>query len=166
MTSNIGSDIIKNSSSLGFKKASGEQSYESIREQLLEAVEKHFRPEFVNRVNDIAVFRDLTKEDLRKIVAIELDNIRSRLKNYNITLDVTQEVSDFLIDKSHKPNYGARPLHRSIENLIEDPLSENILKGKFKDGNAIEVTLQDGELRFEEVIVKEELVTSSSDSNS
>ena len=164
MTSNIGSDIIKNSSSLGFKKASGDQSYDSIREQLLEAVEKHFRPEFVNRVNDIAVFRDLTKEDLRKIVAIELDSIRSRLKNYNITLDVTQEVSDFLIDKSHKPNYGARPLHRSIENLIEDPLSEAILRGRFKDGNAIEVKLQNGELLFEEVIAKEELVTSGSDS--
>ena len=164
MTSNIGSDIIKNTSSLGFKKASGEQSYDSIREQLLEAVEKHFRPEFVNRVNDIAVFRDLTKEDLRKIVEIELESIRSRLTNYNITLTVTQEASDFLIDKSHKPNYGARPLHRAIENLIEDPLSENILKGKFKDGNAIEVKLGDGELIFEEVTVKEELVTSGSDS--
>jgi len=164
MTSNIGSDIIKNSSSLGFKKSSGEQSYESIREQLLEAVEKHFRPEFVNRVNDIAVFKDLTKEDLRKIVDIELDSIRSRLTNYNITLTVTQEASDFLIDKSYKPNYGARPLHRAIENLIEDPLSENILKGKFKDGNTIEVTLGEGELIFEEVMVKEELVTSGSDS--
>jgi len=164
MTSNIGSDIIKNTSSLGFKKASGEQSYDSIREQLLEAVEKHFRPEFVNRVNDIAVFRDLTKEDLRKIVEIELESIRSRLTNYNITLTVTQEASDFLIDKSHKPNYGARPLHRAIENLIEDPLSENILKGRFKDGNAIEVKLGDGELIFEEVTVKEELVTSGSDS--
>ena len=164
MTSNIGSDIIKNTSSLGFKKASGEQSYESIREQLLEAVEKHFRPEFVNRVNDIAVFRDLTKDDLRKIVEIELESIRSRLTNYNITLTVTREASDFLIDKSHKPNYGARPLHRAIENLIEDPLSENILKGRFKDGDAIEVTLQEGKLLFEEVIVKEELVTSGSDS--
>jgi len=164
MTSNIGSDIIKNSSSLGFKKASGEQSYESIREQLLEAVEKHFRPEFVNRVNDIAVFRDLTKDDLRKIVEIEMKSIRSRLENYNITLTVTQEVTDFLIEKSHKPNYGARPLHRSIENLIEDPLSEDILKGKFKDGNAIEAKLRDGELIFEEVTVKEELVTSGSDS--
>jgi ATP-dependent Clp protease ATP-binding subunit ClpC len=164
MTSNIGSDIIKNSSSLGFKKSSGEQSYESIREQLLEAVEKHFRPEFINRVNDIAVFRDLTKDDLRKIVAIELESIRSRLNNYNITLAITQEASDFLIDKSHKPNYGARPLHRSIENLIEDPLSENILNGRFKDGDSIEVKLGDGKLLFEEVTVKEELVTSGSDS--
>ena len=163
MTSNIGSDIIKNAS-LGFKKTSGEQSYESIREQLLQAVEKHFRPEFINRVNDIAVFRDLTKDDLRKIVDIELESIRLRLGNYNIALTITQEASDFLIDKSHKPNYGARPLHRSIENLIEDPLSENILKGRFKDGDTIEVTLREGKLLFEEVTVKKELVTSGSDS--
>ena len=110
------------------------------------------------------MFRDLTKDDLRKVVEIELESIRSRLKNYNITLTVPQEVADFLIEKSYKPNYGARPLHRSIENLIEDPLSENILRGRFKDGNAIGVKLRDGELIFEEVTVKEELVTSSSDS--
>ena len=163
MTSNIGGDIIKNTNSLGFKKTSGEQSYESIREQLLEAVEKHFRPEFINRINDIAVFRDLTKDDLRNIVEIELESIRLRLDNYNITLAITKEALDFIIEKSHKPNYGARPLHRSIENLIEDPLSEEILKGRFKDDSSIKVKLREGNLIFEEVEVKEELVTSNSE---
>ncbi len=164
MTSNIGGDIIKNTSALGFKKTSGAQTYENIREQLLQAVEKHFRPEFINRINDIAVFRDLTKDDLREIVEIELESIRSRLGNYNISLAITKEAMDFLIDKSYKPNYGARPLHRTIENLIEDPLSEEILRGRFKDKDSIKVKLREGKLIFEEITVKEELVTSNSNS--
>jgi len=162
MTSNIGGDIIRNMASLGFKKASGEQSYESMREQLIQAVEKHFRPEFINRINDIAVFKNLTKEDLRQIVEIELEGIRSRLGNYNITLSITKEAMDFIIDKSYKPHYGARPLHRTIERLIEDPLSEDILKGKFKDKNSIKVKLREGKLVFEEAVVKGELIPAHS----
>ncbi len=162
MTSNIGGDIIRNMASLGFKKTSGEQSYESMREQLTQAVEKHFRPEFLNRINDIAVFKNLTKEDLKKIIEIELENIRSRLGNYNVTLSITKEAMDFLIDKSYKPHFGARPLHRTIERLIEDPLSEEILKGKFKDKNSIKVKLREGKLVFEEVTVKGDLVTTNS----
>ena len=163
MTSNIGGDIIRNMASLGFKKTSEEQSYESMREQLIQAVEKHFRPEFINRINDIAVFKNLTKEDLGQIIEIELEGIRSRLGNYNITLSITKEAIDFIIDKSYKPHYGARPLHRTIERLIEDPLSEDILRGKFKDKNSIKVKLREGKLVFEEVAIKEELVTTHSD---
>jgi ATP-dependent Clp protease ATP-binding subunit ClpC len=162
MTSNIGGDIIRNMSSLGFKKTSEEQSYESMREQLIQAVEKHFRPEFINRINDIAVFKNLTKEDLGQIVEIELEGIRSRLGNYNITLSITKEAMDFIIDKSYKPHYGARPLHRTIERLIEDPLSEDILKGKFKDKNSIKVKLREGKLVFEEAVVKGELIPAHS----
>ena len=163
MTSNIGGDIIRNLASLGFKKTSGELSYESMREQLTRAVEKHFRPEFLNRINDIAVFKNLTKDDLRKIIEIELESIRSRLDNYNVTLSITKEAMDFLIDKSYKPHFGARPLHRTIERLIEDPLSEEILKGKFKDKNSIKVKLREGKLVFEEVAVKGEFVATHSD---
>ncbi|MDR4497047.1 MAG: ATP-dependent Clp protease ATP-binding subunit [Candidatus Scalindua sp.] len=159
MTSNIGGEIIKNMASLGFKKTTDKQSYESIREQLSQAVEKHFRPEFINRVNEIVVFRDLEKEDLRKIVEIELKGIRSRLDKYSITLSITKEAIDFLIDKSHKPHFGARPLHRSIESLIENPLSEEILKNKFKSDDAIKIKLREGKLVFEEVTVKDELVS-------
>jgi ATP-dependent Clp protease ATP-binding subunit ClpC len=163
MTSNIGGDIIRNLSSLGFKKTSEELSYESMREQLTRAVEKHFRPEFLNRINDIAVFKNLTKDDLKKIIEIELESMRSRLGNYNVTLSITKEAMDFLIDKSYKPHFGARPLHRSIERLIEDPLSEEILKGKFKDKNSIKVKLREGKLVFEEVAVKGEFVATHSD---
>ncbi len=163
MTSNIGGDILRNMSSLGFKKTSGEQSYESMREQLTRAVEKHFRPEFLNRINDIAVFKNLSKDDLKKIIEIELESIRSRLDNYNVTLSITKEAMDFLIDKSYKPLFGARPLHRTIERLIEDPLSEEILKGKFKEKNSIKVKLREGKLVFEEVAVKGEFVATHSD---
>ncbi len=163
MTSNIGGDIVRNMSSLGFKKDSGELSYESMREQLTRAVEKHFRPEFLNRINDIAVFKNLTKDDLKKIIEIELESMRSRLGNYNVTLSITKEAMDFLIDKSYKPHFGARPLHRTIERLIEDPLSEEILKGKFKDKNSIKVKLREGKLVFEEVAVKGDLVTTHLD---
>ena len=159
MTSNIGGEIIKNMASLGFKKTTEKQSYESIREQLSQAVEKHFRPEFINRLNEIVVFRDLEKEDLRKIVEIEMKGIRSRLDKYSITLSITKEAIDFLIDKSHKPHFGARPLHRSIESLIENPLSEEILKNKFKSDDTIKIKLREGKLVFEEVMVKDELVS-------
>ena len=163
MTSNIGGEILKNMSSLGFKKTSKEQSYESIREQLIQAVEKHFRPEFLNRINDIAVFKNLTREDLKNIIEIELESIRTRLDNYDITLSITKEAMDFLIDKSYKPHLGVRPIHRAIENLIEDPLSEEILKGKFKDKNTIKVKLREGKLVFEEAAAKGELVTAHSE---
>ena len=162
MTSNIGGDIIRNMASLGFKKTSEEQSFEAMREQLIQAVEKHFRPEFINRINDIAVFKNFTKEDLGQIIEIELEGIRSRLGNYNITLSITKEAMDFIIDKSYKPHYGARPLHRTIERLIEDPLSEDILKGKFKDKNSIKVKLREGKLVFEEAVVKGELIPAHS----
>ncbi len=159
MTSNIGGEIVKNIASLGFKKTTGKQSYEAAREQLLQAVEKHFRPEFVNRVNEIVVFRDLEKEDLKKIVEIELEGIRSRLNKYNITISIKQEVIDHIVDKSHKPHFGARPLHRSLESLVENPLSEEILKNKFKSNDSIEIVLQDGKLVFKDVTVKDELVS-------
>lgn len=163
MTSNIGGDIINNMSSLGFKKTSAEQSYESMKEQLLQAVEKHFRPEFINRINDIAVFKNLTKDDLRKIIEIELESIRLRLEHFKISITMTKEAMEFLIDKSYKPRFGARPLHRSIESLIEDPLSEDLLRGRFKDNDTIKVKLRDGKLVFDEVSVKRELVSTNSD---
>ena len=164
MTSNIGGEIIKDMSTMGFIKTSAEHTYEAIREQLTQAVEKHFRPEFINRVSSIAVFRNLSKEVLKKIVEIELENIRSRLVSYNISISLTKEAMDFLIDKSYKPNFGARPLQRTIENLIEDPLSEEIIKGKFKDKSSIKIKLRDGKLVLEEVVIKEELVVANPNS--
>ncbi|MEE9583872.1 MAG: ATP-dependent Clp protease ATP-binding subunit, partial [Candidatus Brocadiales bacterium] len=131
MTSNIGSDVIKNQSTLGFRKGGEEQSYESMKEQLMKVVEKHFRPEFLNRIDGVIVFRALNKEDLQEIIQIELNELGERLSNYNITISLSDEALDFIIQKGYNPLFGARPLRRAIENHIEDPLAEDLLQGRF-----------------------------------
>lgn len=151
MTSNIGADIIKNQASLGFKKASVEQTYETMKEQLKKEVEKHFRPEFLNRVDNIIVFKPLTRDDLKKIIDIELKSVKKRLENFNITVTLTDEVLEFLIEKGYDQNFGARPLRRAIENYLEDPLSEEILQGKFEGKKHVKARVSNGVLVFDEV---------------
>ncbi len=150
MTSNIGADIIKNQGVLGFQKKSGEVNYEKMKEQLTSEVEKHFRPEFINRLDDLIVFRSLGREDMIKIVEIELAHVIRRLKDKAIGLEVTSEVKGFLVEKGFDADYGARPLKREIERRIEDPLAEEILKGIFKGECHVVAELVDGKIRFRE----------------
>ena len=152
MTSNIGADVIKNQASLGFKKATDEHTYEMMKEQLKKEVDKHFRPEFLNRVDNIIVFKPLNKEDLKKIIEIELKSVKKRLENYNISITLTDEVLDFLIEKGYNQNFGARPLRRAIENYLEDPLSEEILQGRFEGKKHVKARVHDGKLVFDEVV--------------
>ncbi|HLG29679.1 MAG TPA: ATP-dependent Clp protease ATP-binding subunit, partial [Candidatus Brocadiales bacterium] len=152
MTSNIGSDVIKNQASLGFKKATDEHTYEIMKEQLKKEVDKHFRPEFINRVDNIIVFKPLNKEDLKKIIEIELKSVKKRLDNYNISITLTDEVLDFLIEKGYNQNFGARPLRRAIENYLEDPLSEEILQGRFEGKKHVKARVHEGKLVFDEVV--------------
>jgi ATP-dependent Clp protease ATP-binding subunit ClpC len=149
MTSNIGAEMIKGQTSLGFRQASEEFTYQSMKERLLREVERHFRPEFLNRVDDTIVFKPLTREDLQEIVEIEIGEVRSRLAAKDISLILTQEAKDFLIERGYNPDFGARPLRRAIANLVEDPLSEEILRGRFKGKKAIRIVLKDGHLAFE-----------------
>ena len=102
-------------------------------------MEKVFRPEFLNRVDDIIVFRGLTEKDLKQIVDMELAKVAKRLKEKGLTLDVTDEAKEFLIEKGTNTDYGARPLRRAIENLLEDPLSEDLLRGTFVGADTIMV---------------------------
>ncbi|MHC5033627.1 MAG: AAA family ATPase, partial [Planctomycetota bacterium] len=148
MTSNIGAEVIKNSAGLGFRKRSEEVDYETMKRQLMDEVEKHFRPEFLNRVDDTIVFRALNRDDLREIVMLELDKVRERLNTQDMQLVVRKDAVDALIDKGYRPEFGARPLRRAIERYLEDPLSEKILAGQFKAGRII-VDAVDGELTFE-----------------
>jgi ATP-dependent Clp protease ATP-binding subunit ClpC len=148
MTSNIGAEVIKNSAGLGFRKRSEEADYETMKRQLMDEVEKHFRPEFLNRVDDTIVFRALNRDDLRQIVMLELDKVRERLNTQDMQLVVRKDAVDALIDKGYHPEFGARPLRRAIERYLEDPLSERILAGQFKAGRII-VDAVDGELTFE-----------------
>ncbi len=148
MTSNIGARQIKNQTSLGFRISTDEVTYEKMKEQLLKEMEKHFRPEFINRLDDIIVFKPLNKGDIHKILDIELKNLKERMKNKFITLELTSEAKDFLVEKGFDPDFGARPLKRAIEKFLEDPISEDLLKGKFADSNCIMVSHKEDHLEF------------------
>jgi len=150
MTSNIGADLIKNQSGFGFSKKSPEANYEKMKDILQKEVEHHFRPEFLNRVDDTIVFKALTREDLQTIVGYELAKVFKRLTDHGFKLELTDQAKEFLIDKGYNPEFGARPLRRAIEHYIEDPLSESVLSGKFKGKNLIKIDVQDEEhLKFE-----------------
>jgi ATP-dependent Clp protease ATP-binding subunit ClpC len=150
MTSNIGADLIKNQSGFGFGKRTAEANYEKMKEMLQKEVERHFRPEFLNRLDDVIVFHALTKEDLTTIVEYELNKVFKRLIKQGYRLDVAAAAKEFLIEKGYSTEFGARPLRRAIERYIEDPLSENILRGQFKGKNVIKINVQDEDhLRFE-----------------
>ncbi len=157
MTSNIGADLIKNQAGFGFAKKSPEANYEKMKEMLHKEVEHHFRPEFLNRVDDMIVFRALTKEDLKTIVDYELTKVFKRLTEHGLKLELSDQAKEFLIEKGYSPEFGARPLRRAIEHYIEDPLSETMLRGEFKDKNLVKVTVQDEEhLKLEGIKVKTE----------
>ena len=145
MTSNIGADLIKNQSGFGFSKKTPESTYEKMKEVLQKEVERHFRPEFLNRVDDTIVFKALTRENLQTIVDYELAKVFKRLTEHGLKLELTEQAKEFLIDKGYNPEFGARPLRRAIEHYIEDPLSEAVLAGKFKGKSVIKVEVQDEE---------------------
>lgn len=145
MTSNIGADLIKNQSGFGFGKKTAEANYEKMKELLRKEVDRHFRPEFLNRVDDTIVFRPLSREDLQVIVDYELSKVFKRLIEHGLKLQLTDQAKEFLIDKGYNPEFGARPLRRAIEHYIEDPLSEAMLQGKFKGKNLIKIDVKDEE---------------------
>ena len=150
MTSNIGAELIKNQSGFGFGKKTPESNFEKMKDVLHKEVERHFRPEFINRVDDMIVFRPLSKEDLTTIVEYELAKVFKRLIEHGLHLELTPQAKEFLIDKGYNPEFGARPLRRAIEHYIEDPLSEAVLAGQFKGKNVIKIDVQDEEhLNFE-----------------
>ncbi len=150
MTSNIGADIIKNQGVLGFQKKSGEVTYEKMKEHLTGEVEKHFRPEFLNRLDDLIVFRSLGRDDMTRIVEIELGRVMQRLKGRKLDLVVTPEAKAYLVEKGYDPDFGARPLRRQIERSIEDPLAEEILRGRFKEACRVVAHVVDGKIDFRE----------------
>jgi len=148
MTSNVGAEMLRKQGSLGFMPSSEEVSYDDMKSRLLEELKKTFKPEFLNRIDDIIVFRSLTKENLREIVQIEIDNFIDRLKDKGIKLEITDDSFSLLIEKGFDPVYGARPLKRTIQRLLEDPLAEDIISRRFKEGSEIKVERQGEGLVF------------------
>ena len=159
MTSNIGASIIKNQTSLGFVKATDKANTERMKETLMAEVDKFFRPEFLNRLDEVIVFEPLNGEDMQAILEIQLRDLFVRVSQRNMQLELDDEARGYIIEKGSNLEYGARPLRRSIERMLEDPLSEEILKGAFEESTRIRVTVRDGDLHFEsEAIVDDEPV--------
>jgi ATP-dependent Clp protease ATP-binding subunit ClpC len=143
MTTNAGADAIKNESAFGFQKPDDDAGYDSMKGRVKEVIEKHFRPEFLNRVDDIIVFRHLTEKDLGDVVELELKKVRSRLAERSLKLLLTDEARAWLVKKGTQLDFGARPLRRAIENYVEDPLSEELLKGEFQGKDTITIEVKE-----------------------
>ncbi len=143
LTSNIGAELIKSGGGFGFKKPDREASYQRMKTTLMSEIERHFRPEFINRLDDVIVFRALQREDLVRIVEYELRKVRLRLESRGMTIELDEKARDFLIDKGYNPDFGARPLRRAIEHHVEDALSESILRGDFRSGHHIRISVDE-----------------------
>ncbi|HSL47171.1 MAG TPA: ATP-dependent Clp protease ATP-binding subunit [Anaerolineales bacterium] len=146
MTSNIGADMIKRQSSLGFALKRDEVteerlSYEDMRKKLSESLKRAFRPEFINRLDAVIIFRSLNKEDIQKIVSLELDKVAERLKEHNLVLTATPAALAAIADQGYDAEFGARPLRRVIQQRVEDPLSDRVLGGEFQNGDTVLVSL-------------------------
>ncbi|MBL7198358.1 MAG: ATP-dependent Clp protease ATP-binding subunit, partial [Candidatus Omnitrophica bacterium] len=148
MTSNVGAEILRKKGSLGFISQKEEMEYQEMKDKLMEEVKKTFRPEFLNRLDDIIVFRSLKKKDLSRIVDLEVEEVRKRLKEQNISVELSKESKEFITEKGFDPTFGARPLKRTIQRYLEDPLAEEIIAGRFKDGAKILVSRKNEELIF------------------
>ena len=139
MTTNAGAEAIKNESAFGFQKSDQDASYESMKTRVMEQIERVFRPEFLNRLDDTIIFRHLTRDDLKLVIDFELSKVRERLLDRGLSLELRDEAKEFLIRRGTDLDYGARPLRRAIEQRIEDPLSEELLRGTFEGMDTIVV---------------------------
>ena len=156
MTSNLGAKALhKNSSELGFlapkkSESSTNQSnsidFKEAKKSVMDAVKRHFRPEFLNRIDEMIVFRPLTEEDLKHIVSILMSDVTKRLKERELQLEITSEAMQLLVKEGSDFTMGARPLKRAIQRLIEDPVSDLILKGDVTEGKTIKVDVKDNEI--------------------
>ncbi|MBT1248644.1 MULTISPECIES: ATP-dependent Clp protease ATP-binding subunit [unclassified Thermosipho (in: thermotogales)] len=150
MTSNIGgAQIVSGKKSLGFVDSEDlNAEFSEMKSKVIEEVKKTFRPEFLNRIDEIVVFHKLTEKHIREIIDILLKDIRSRLESKGLKLELTKSAKDFLVQEGYEPAYGARPLKRTIQRYIEDPLSEELLKGKFKENDIILCSYERGKIVF------------------
>jgi len=153
MTSNVGAELIKRQMTIGFaspkdKAKTQQESYESMKEKVLGAMKKVFRPEFLNRLDEIIVFHELTEEQLRSIVDLLVKDLQKRLAERKLGLELTKKAKVWLAKEGYDPLYGARPLRRAIERYVENPVSTKILRGEFNQGDTIMVDLVGKALTF------------------
>jgi len=151
MTSNIGAEVVRKGAGLGFAPSKEEHTYEEMKGKLLEEAKRAFKPEFMNRLDDLIVFRNLNRADMSKIVLLEVNKIKSRLKYKDVEIVLTPAATEFLIEKGYDPQFGARPLRRAVERYLQDPVAEEILRGNIKPSETVEVTVEDGKLAFHQM---------------
>jgi ATP-dependent Clp protease ATP-binding subunit ClpC len=147
MTSNVGADMIRRQTSVGFSLQRDEAldeklAYQDMHKKLTESLKRVFRPEFINRLDSIIVFRSLSKDNIREIVSLELDKVSTRLQEHELTLTATTEALDLLADMGYDPEMGARPLRRVIQQKVEDRLSDAVLSGQFKNGDTVVIDVE------------------------
>jgi ATP-dependent Clp protease ATP-binding subunit ClpC len=150
MTSNVGADMIMRQGQLGFQLKVEEEveeklAYRDMRKKLTDSLKRVFRPEFINRVDSVIVFRSLSPEHIREIVTLELDKVAERLKEHDIKLEPTKEAINTIADMGYEREYGARPLKRVIQNKVEDALSDALLNGEIQDGDTVQIDVETGE---------------------
>src|SRR6516225_3745857 len=149
MTSNVGADLLKKQTVMGFGAPTEGHDYNSMRDKILDESKRVFKPEFLNRLDEIIVFHSLGKPELLCIVDLEVDKVLSRIKAKDVHIDLQQSAKEFLIDKGYDPQYGARPMRRAVERFLEDPLAEELLRGNVKAGDKVEVVAVEGKLSFQ-----------------
>ena len=155
MTSNIGARLITDKKSLGFGRSNttneeSKKEYENTKKDVLAELKKEFRPEFINRIDEIIVFHKLQNEEIKQIINIMLSQVIKRLKEQNIEIEISEDVKDKILENGIDTNYGARPLKRAIQNMLEDKIAEGILDGKIKKGKKAIIELNDDK----EIIIK------------
>lgn len=155
MTSNLGADLIKKSTEIGFGASEGTLDYERIKEKIEAEVKKRFKPEFLNRLNDIVIFHPLNRGNLLQVINLEINKLQKRLKNRDVFIQLDDTACGFLVEQGFQPEMGARPLRRVIEQFLEDPLAEKMLLHP-NEGRRCKVTVQDGKIVFidEEVFLR------------
>jgi ATP-dependent Clp protease ATP-binding subunit ClpC len=150
MTSNVGAETLRRQTTMGFAatKPIGEHEYDSMRDKLMEEAKKAFKPEFINRLDDIIVFHQLSKADLMQIVDLEVAKVLARVKAKEVHVELENSAKELLIEKGYDPQYGARPMRRAVEKHLEDPFAEELLRGNVKPGETVHVVAENGKLVF------------------
>jgi ATP-dependent Clp protease ATP-binding subunit ClpC len=148
MTSNLGTRDLAKGSGLGFSKSDKKTLREKMEERIQEEVKKTFNPEFINRLDEIVIFNPLDKKEIVQIVDIDLAAILSRVSERDITVSLTQGAKSLIAEKGYDPTYGARHLKRTLQKMIEDPLAEEILQGRFREGSKVRITKKGDGLNF------------------
>ncbi|HEU4798261.1 MAG TPA: AAA family ATPase, partial [bacterium] len=154
MTSNVGAPILEKEIAIGFRPVASEvakmeSAYERMKEHITEELRRTFRPEFLNRIDEVIVFRPLTSDQLKLIVNILISRVQRELRGQSMELEITEAAKDLLVKEGYDPSFGARPLRRAIQRLVEDQLSDELLRGSFSSGDTVLVDARENRLVFE-----------------